>query len=267
MKNNRYKKASSRIARRGKLRRIFNLFLKITIPTALIVGFVFLLRANFLQVKNWQVVGADTIPEESIKNIASNFISGNNFFIIPKSNILFLNGSKLSSVLLSDFGRIQKVEVNKDFFSRSVQLSVSERQADFLWCSATDGCFFMTKDGFVFEKTDSTATDKIIFSGLLNDDPLMKNFATPGKMQNYETFIGSLKDVGIDVSSVSIESLDRAVAKSNMGDIIFNPEETDLSTVAQNVILIINNVKNKVPSAQFNYIDARFGNKVYYKLY
>jgi hypothetical protein len=52
-----------------------------------------------------------------------------------------------------------------------------------------------------------------------------------------------------------------------MGDIIFNPEGVDLSLVAQNTILLINEVKGKNPSAQFNYNDARFDNKFFYKLY
>jgi cell division septal protein FtsQ len=266
MYNTRYKKASSRISRRSRLRRIFNLFLKITIPTALVVGLFFLLRADFLQVKNWQVVGAGAIPQESIKNTASNFILGDYLFIIPKSNILFLNEGKLSSVLLSQFGRLQKAEVSKNYFSGDIIIKILERQADFLWCSETQ-CFFMTKDGFVFEQTESSTTDKIIFYGLLTGNPLMKNFATAAKMKNYVIFIGVLKDAGFDVSSINIESLDRATASSNMGDIIFNPEETNLTAVAQNVILIINNTLTKKPSARFDYIDARFGNKVYYKLY
>jgi hypothetical protein len=266
MKNSRYKKASSRIARRSKAKKVFGLILKVGLPVAFLVGLIFLLRADFLQVKSFEVSGTADIPVESIKNTASGFISGNNFFVIPKSNILFLNKGELAAAIMSQFGRMEKVDINKQFLSERVDLNISERKGDFLWCSLQDECFFMTKDGLVFEKTENKE-DKVIFRGILTSNPLMKNFATPAKMQNYLKLIEVLKGAGFEVGSINIESNDRAVTKSNVGDIIFNPEETDLSLVAQNVILLINDVKGKNPSAEFNYIDARFGNKIFYKLY
>jgi hypothetical protein len=236
MLERRYKKASSRIAKRRKIRRYFGLFLKISLPIAFFVGFIFLLRANFLQVKSFEVIGADTVPVESIKNISSNFISGTKFFVIPKSNILLLSKADLAAALLSKFGRLEKVDVSKQFFSDSIKLSVLERKPDFLWCSDQDKCFFMTKDGYVFEQSDFTSQSgilagKMIFGGLLTGNPLMKNFSAPEKMQNYSSFIEAFKNGSFQISSINIESSDKATAKSNTGDIIFSPDETDLSTV------------------------------------
>jgi hypothetical protein len=276
----RYRKTSSRTARKNSIKRFFSLFFKIGLPIIILVGLVFILRADFLQVKNFEIVGTETIQPENIKNIASNFISGNRFFLIPKSNILFLNKGSLVSLLLSKFSRLEKVDINKNFLSKSVELKITERKADLLWCSLRGECFFMTKDGLVFEKSGFTDSeflissinrtepiDKIIFRGILDENPMMKNFATPAKLQNYLKLIEVLKAAGFEVVSVNIESSDRAVAKSNVGDIIFNPEEANLSLTAQNVILLINEVKSKNPSAGFNYIDARFDNKMFYKLY
>ena len=268
MHRNKYNRASSRIARRSKMKKIFNLFLKIGLPTAVFVGFILLSRAEFLQVKNFEVMGTETIPQKDIKNVASDFISGNNFFVVPRSNIFLLNKEKLVAALLSRFGRLERVAVNKLFFSESIELSIIERRADFLWCSPQEQCFFMTKDGFIFEKSNSAeaSLDKISFRGNLEGDPLMRDFVTPEKMQNYLKLIEVFKNAGFEISSINIESADKAVAKSSMGDIIFDPGETNLSLTAQNAVLLINDIKNKNPSARFNYIDTRFGNKVFYKL-
>ncbi|MFH0804226.1 MAG: hypothetical protein V1896_01340 [Candidatus Zambryskibacteria bacterium] len=268
MYKSKYKKASSKIAKRNKTRRYAGLFLKISVPVIFIVGIVFLLRSNFLQVKSFEVLGANSISQESIKNTASAFISGNKLLFIPRSDILFLNKDKLATALLSNFTRIEKVTVNKNFFSKNITLSLTERQADFLWCSPTGECFNMTKDGLVFEKSNfaEASSDKISFRGSLEGNPLMKNFATPAEMQNYLKLLKFFKDAGFEISSVNIESADKAVARSNVGDIIFNPGEADLSIPAQNAILLINETRNKNPSALFNYIDARFGNKMFYKL-
>jgi cell division septal protein FtsQ len=271
MHSKRYKKASSRIAKRNKVRSFLGLFLKIGLPVAFLVGLVFLLRADFMQVKNFEISGAETVLQENIKNIASGFASGTFFFAIPKSNILLLNKSKLASVLLSDFGRLEKVEVSKNFFNGKIDLKITERKADFLWCSLQDECFAMTKDGFIFESYSALAPlDKIIFRGNLTSNPLMKNFDTPERIQNYLKLVDVLKTANFEVSSINIESSDRAVAKTKINntvsDIIFNPAQVDLSLTAQNVILLINEIKRKTPSAEFNYIDARFDNKMFYKL-
>lgn len=270
-KERRYKKASSRIAKRRKIKSALNLSLKIGLPVVVMIGLIFLSRADFMQVKSFEVAGADTMPQQSIKNTASGFASGTIFFVIPKSNIFFMNKEKLAAALLSSYPRIEKVDVSKQFLSGSVDLSLTERKPDFLWCSGTGVCYFMDKTGLVFEKSDVIIPDpalqgKVIFSGVLGGNPLMKSFATPEEMQNYLKLVDTLNNAGFKVSSINIESSDKGTAKTDAGDVIFNPAEADLSVIAQNVILLINDIKGKTPSAQFQYIDARFGNKVFYKL-
>lgn len=258
------------------MRKNFGLILKTGLPVAILVGLVFLSRADFLQVKNFEIAGTETISAETLKNSAQSWTLGNKLFLIPKSNIFLLNKNNLANALISKFSRIEKVEVNKKFFSKSIELKIKEREADFLWClpaqagSGQEECFNMTKDGLVFENTEDVK-GKIIFRGILEGNPLMKNFATSAKMQNYINFISVFNNAGFDVSAINIESSDRAISKIKINnfisDIIFNPEEKDLSLVAQNTILLIKETLTKTSSSHFNYIDARFGNKFFYKLY
>ena len=279
MHSNKYKKSSSIIAKRNKVRRIFGLVLKIGLPVIFLVGIAFLLRADFLQVKNFNVVGEESVSAKDIQKLAAGFVSGSNFFVIPKSNIFLLSKDKLAAAVLAKFSRVEKVDINKNFFNGSVNLAVKERQADYLWCSGDDTCFFMTKDGLVFEKAGFTASDflassatwaepanKLIFEGNLAGNPLMKNFTISERMQNYLKLVKIFKDAGYEIISINIESVDKAIAKSNIGDIIFNPEEVDLSLATQNALLLINEVRSRNSSAEFNYIDTRFDNKLFYKL-
>lgn len=266
MQSKRYKKASSRIAKRRKVKETFGLILKIILPTAFLVGIIFISRVGFLQIKDFKIQGAETLSAENIKDTALKLTYGKWLFFVPKSNIVLFNKDKLAAALMANFSRIEKVEVNKQFFSESIELSLTERKANFLWCSRADECFFMTEDGLVFEKSVNVG-DKIIFRGVLVGDPLMKNFATPQEMQKYLSLVDAFKNSKIIVTEINIESADKAIAKTDMGDIILDPKETDLSISVQNAILLINEVKSKNPSARFDYIDTRFGNKMFYKLY
>jgi len=269
MYKNRYKRASTRIAKRNRIKRYVGIFFVISVTIALLIGFIFLVRADFLKVKNFEVLGSKVVSAEDIKSTANGFTYGNKFLFIPRSNIIFLNKGDLTKTLLSKFTRLEDVEVNKELFSKSIELKITERNGYFLWCSLADECFFMTNSGFVFEKALDMQKTKglIIFRGILKGNPLLKNFATPDKMQNYSNFIGSLRKGGVEVSSIDMESSDKAIAKTNIGNIFFNPTEEDLLLVGENTVLLINEIQNKNSKAEINYIDARFGNKFYYKLY
>jgi hypothetical protein len=260
----RYSKASSRIAKRRKTKKLIKTSLGFLILIGFFVGSFYLLKADFLQVKSFEISGAETISTESIKSFASNFISGTKIFFVPKSNIVFLNKNNLSSALLSQFKKIESIKASRNFFNGSVNLFVIERKGEFLWCAEDGVCYSMTRSGLVFES--SVASDgKIIFRGILGGDPIMKNYTSPEKMRHYINFIDILGSSGFSVSSINIKYSDKAIAETNIGDIYFSPNETDLNTVAENVILLVKEIKSKNPSSTFQYIDARFGNKIFYK--
>lgn len=269
MKNNRYNKASTKITKRRQKRRNFGLFVKVGAVLFVLVGGVYILRADFLQVKKFEVLGNQTLGVESLKNAAANFSLGNKFLLVPKSNILFLSENQLAAVMLSKFPRIQNVDISKNYLDKNIVIKITEREAQYLWCSGSDECFNMTASGLVFEKTDNM-DNKIIFEGVLASSPIMKNFATPEKMKSYAKMIEDFGMAGFDAVSINVESDDKAVAKiktdKNISNIIFNPAENDFSKPVQNAILLIKETKSKNPSAVFQYIDTRFGNKMFYKL-
>lgn len=262
-----YKKASARIARRSKIRKATAKIFQIGFPLVFLVGFFWFARIDFLQIKNFEVAGVKTIPAEELKNLASSFASGNKLFFIPKSNYFVLSKNNLASAITSRFSSAEKIEISKNILNQTAVLKITEREIDSLWCN-DNKCFPMTEEGLVFDWPDGIEKrgEEIIFKGLIEGDPIMQNFATPEKMKNYENLISTFKDNKILISEINIESSDKAVAKSNIGNIIFNPEEKDLATVAQNVLLLINEIKSKSPPASFLYLDARFGNKIFYKL-
>lgn len=284
MYKSKYKKASSRIAKRSRNQKIFNLFFKVSIPVALVVGLVFLFRANFLQVKNFAILGTQSIQEEEIKNSIKNFLSGNTLFFIPKTDIFFVNKKELASALMAQFSRIESIDINKQFFSEGLQFTVKERTADFLWCPQNDPlsqaeCFFMDRSGLIFEKAEISESNfllssqnhqeivnKIVFKSDITGDPLLKNFTYTEQMKNYLSLIDYLKNEGVETVAFILEDENKIKLKTNFGDILFSPQEKDFLPSVQNVVLLINDLKSKNSFVHFNYIDARFGTKLYYKL-
>jgi len=266
MQGRRYNKASSRIAKRNNARRVFGLVLKIGLPIVFLISIIFILRADFLQIKNIVVLGAETVSADNLKATTRSWTSGNHFFIIPKTNILFFNKQELADTLLTTFPRLEKAEINKQYFSKNIVLKVLEREADFLWCASSEECFYMNKSGLIFERGENDGS-KFIFKGGVTGDPIMQSFATADKIQNYLNFIEVFEKEGLEVTYINIESSDKAILGTSIGEVFFSPGDADLTLVAQNALLLIDEIMSKNPNAVFEYIDARFGNKMFYKLY
>lgn len=269
MYTKRHKGASARIAKRQKVKKYVTTIFKSALGLFLLVGTILLARADFLQINDFEIVGAKNISPDGIKNVASSFASGYRFGLLPKSNILIFNKDLLAEKMLEEFTRLGKVEVDKKLFGRRVEVRVEERGAKYLWCSPTEECFFMSDDGLLFEKVSEEkafeAAGKVVFRGVLSNDPLLQYFASLERMKNYTDFMETLAKNNINITSIDVPLPDKAVAETEIGQIIFNPEEADLGSVAFNIILLIEELKTKKPAAQFEYIDARFGNKVFYK--
>jgi hypothetical protein len=247
------------------VRKTAYLILKIGVPLAFVVGLIAFLRADFMQIAGFEVEGEETISEKSIKDTAVGLAAGTEFFFIPNSNLILFDRQELANALLSKFGRIQSTEVKKNLLSREVKISVQERKSDFLWCSEADECFFMDRSGLIFEQALDTG-GLIVFKGALKGDPIRKNFASAEKMRSYSKLIETLESADIKVASISLESEDKAVVQTSVGGILLYPGEADFSAPAQNAILLVQEIRSKDPGALFSYIDARFGNKIFYKL-
>jgi len=250
-----YRKASSRIRERNKVRRSVGLFLKIFVLSFILIGPILIMRADFLQVKDVEISGAETISAENIKKVGLDFISGQRLFLIPKSNILLLNEDNLANVLLSDFPRIEKVYINKKV-NRNIEVKVLERSRTYIWCDSDNECFNMSKGGLVFEKLEDRdeKEKKIIFRGGINGDPIRQHFASEEKMQNYLKTIDIFKQAGFSVSSISLELSDKVVFDIKIGKVFLNPKE-DMTLPVQNVILLIDDIKQAIASKDYGSVE------------
>jgi hypothetical protein len=190
---------------------------------------------------------------------------GNYYLFIPKSNMLFFDENKLSSEILDKFKRVENLEISTNV-DGSLSINLKERVGQYLWCSIESKCFLMSDDGLVFvEAGGEEMQGKLAFRGGITGNPLMQHFADGDKMKNYLGAVKVLNDASLTINFINQELKDKASFSTNIGDIILNPEE-NMSLSAKNAVLLIEETRVKNPSAVFNYIDARFGNKMFYKL-
>lgn len=242
----------------------------VVISIFIFFGFIFFLRSDFLKIKNISVETGSLVPEERVREVANAFIAGDKFLFLPKANIFFFDNKGLEERIASDFGGVEGVEVDTKIFSSGIDINIKERAATFAFCNVNEGgeeCFNMSRDGFVFEEEAGEVLlgGKIVFHSKKSERVLRSFFDTKTRVENYMKFIDSLKAQNINVFSVTIESFDESSLATDVGRVVFNPSD-DPYAAAQNTILLIEDTKKQNPEATFEYIDTRFGNKMFYKV-
>lgn len=260
-------KASDRIKKRNDTRKLVLRSVKFFILIFVFMAPILVLRADFLQIKNIVILGDETGEKDYLKSEIQNFISGKILWFLPKSNLMLIDENDLASALLSKFSNLEEVDIHRRL-DMTLEVSATERSSDYLWCSNTQECFNMTKNGLVFEKSIlPRSNQKLIFKGVIVQNPILQSFATKEVMQKYENLVGVLQKEGLKVSVVNVDSQNKIIVGTDIGDIFFNGEEKDLAPAIESALTLINDIRSKTPSATFQYIDVRFGNKVYYKMH
>lgn len=237
---------------------------------AAVGGIIFLLRINEMRIREISVVssGENLVAEDEaeIKEKVGEVLSGNYFFIIPKNSVFFYPQKELREKLLKSFPSVANLNIEASPWE-GLLIRVEPRLSSALWCRAEE-CFSMDSHGFIFEKVGASAAG-FKFEGLLTGDPLGRTFGDASLISFMKDFVDKLSKLGLNTLLIKVYNEDKAEAILDNGSfVIFSPKPDAGGEVADNLSLLINNLKEKnggtLPELQ--YVDTRYGNKLFYKL-
>ncbi|MEI6280506.1 MAG: hypothetical protein WCP17_00705 [bacterium] len=262
------------------------LFLLITI----LVFLAYLSRLESLNIVGVEITGNRVIDASAIKTEVENKISGKYLWVFPKTNILLYPTNDIKNNLLNKFKRLKNIVLSIKS-NKNLLISVTERNALYTWCGVNppeqentinQKCYFTDEDGYIFDEAPYFSGDVYFkFYGAINyinssftESPLGLYFYK----QNFAQF-AALHDVlvGLKLKPVALH-----ITNNNVVEVLL--EKTSLSKTEPKLILNVDSsfesaaenleaaltaeplktdFKNKYSTLE--YIDLRFGNKVYYK--
>jgi hypothetical protein len=264
-------------------RRRKELIKKILIIAGLIVVsfgiFCYLMNLKSFRIEKVVIFGTDIVSENDVMEAVDKEISGKYFFVIPKNNLFFYPKEKIKSALMSRFGRIGAVYPAIDRGSILV-VSVSERSGEYLWCgeketadgSARASCYFMDKTGYIFVKSPYFS-ENVFFTvyGQLasTSNPIGARVVPATEFTRIVEFKDLIEEIGFDAKAVGVlKDGDYELVLKGAGKILFNTKN-DLIKSVNNIRLAVTSAplsgELKAKSGLLQYIDVRFGNKVFYK--
>ena len=262
----------------GKIFLIFATFLVIFASLA------YVSRLEQLNIREIRITGNKVVEGEVIKEIVEEKIAGYYLWLVPKTNILLYPKNNIKTELQEKFRRLKNINLSVAS-NKVLGVTVTEREGLFIWCgdqlpeaSTENKCYFVDENGYIFAEAP-------YFSGEVyfkfyapidgtSDDPT-GSYLLNGNFEKIILFKNALETMGL--KPVALYAKDNNEIKLylskgkslSMGPEIIFTIDADLENLAENLETalstepLLSNFKNKYSSLE--YIDLRYGNKVYYR--
>ena len=249
----------------------------------------YLSRLKNLNIAEIRVVNDGVVGTKEIKETVEGEMAGKYFYFFPKTNILIYPQNSIKDKLQNKFKRIKGVDLSIEN-NKILIVTISERMAKYTWCGTEipgvgipqgsptpefpkEQCFFLDEEGYIFDAAP-------YFSG----EVYFKFFGQPTPEDNYffkqnfrqlTSFKDALVKLGLKPTSLYVVpngdveiTLLPGSSATTLPKIIFKLD-ADMQNIKENLDTALNteplksDFKKKYSSLE--YIDLRFGNKVYSK--
>lgn len=269
------------IARPIMIGLIFMLF------AAILGGFLYAVRLSQFRIQEVTARGAEFVSEEKIREAVMRQIAGARFFFIPNDSLLFVSSRRVERELLKEFPRLAAVDAKKTF-APALEILLRERSIWGIGCIKTElaevdktgetieartrektvgPCFYIDSGGFAFEEVTSFEGQLLPALYKSGEGAVGANIFSKEDLVFFNEVSRALSD-SFDLPLFSVEFFDK-----NNEDVRLTLKEGWSLVVSRGkaasawipVLRAVLSGEIKDRRSKLDYMDLRFGNKVFYK--
>ena len=247
------------------------------------VGLYFLNSCDKLKISNIEISGNERIAQEEIKNLALDQLTQRRWLFFSQENIFFFNKKEVKQRLLENYF-LEEVKIKKKY-PNTLELEIKEKISAIIWFSGEDK-YYLDLDGVALRKM---AGDELVIKSVEGDLDIIRSELSSGEYPVIYDQSSNPVDIGQNVVSKEtisfvVDLIDELkvkadfdishynIAQPNAKEIILVTKEgwqayfkvsDEARGQAESLISVLyNKVKNR---SSLEYIDLRFGSKVFYQ--
>ncbi len=211
------------------------------------------------------VVGTQALSAAAVESTFGSNINDGIHHFFSRGNIFLYPQTELREALLRDQPLLQTVSFERESpLSQTLTISVTEREPKYLWCS--NECYFMDANGFIFMKATNPSGFLEFRGGLIaGQDPVGQIFMR-GKLDVLVALVEGVMSSGFTPEETVVENEHDITIRLSDGFLIKTTLEQTAQDVNKNLSLILASGALSGQREKIEYVDLRFGNRVYYKL-
>lgn len=257
----------SRLRARRKKRRVRVALAGAGVVVALCAMLVGASYLPFLQIRSVDVSGTQKLATSTVAGYIESQISGRYLLVIPKRNILLYPKRAIAAGLLERFPELKAADVHAETF-HTIAALVVEREPKAQWCAGSD-CYLMDQDGAAYAPAPAGDAGFVSYRGHADGTRLPRQYLSPQQFESLFALVDALsqKEPGSPVTTVDVDASDDVEATFANGFILkFALDDAAGDTFERFTLALTSGPFLEHALGDFEYLDLRFGDKLYYKL-
>lgn len=263
-----------RIPLRVRRRRNRLLFLGITLASICIaaVGAHYLSYLPQFSIQRIDVRGTNDIQPELVQSFVETKLFGGPRDFLSPSNIFVYHGTQLEREIASFFPRVRSAAISRpSLFSTDLIVTIYEREPFAKWTPGTPGAAYeMDDSGFIFavEQDPASITYKspVIFEGYFSaTSTVVAKTYLAGRFTAIRSLLERLGQSGFAPTVFIAQSDQDFEIQLSRGYSIKASFGASAEDLIKNLELVLSSDVLRDKESKLEYIDLRFGNRVYYK--
>lgn len=242
--------------------------LVLSFTSLIVAGIWYGSRLETFTIANVTVEGGETISHDLIKNIAEEEMKGEYLGIVPKQFAWFYPQSEIETAL-SKIERITNVSLSV-IDDKELRITFDEYVPYVLWCNSVDSkdCLFVDDKGYAFAKAPNLSGGSFLrFSKLGEETKLQTEMVGKEQFSKLIEIKNLLEARDWFVSQIEIDKEEDAYLKlSPSSDLKITLRQSPTETVDNLFAVLSSEEFATLKPGNFNYIDLRYGNKVFVKV-
>lgn len=234
--------------------------------SAIVFSLSYISRSDILAVSDVTVEGAVAVDPDSVKQKVKEELAGNFFGLFSRANVALFPKSIIKEKILSEFPRIKEIAIRREGLS-AVAVLLEERTPFGVWCSeeASKNCFLLDEEGLIFDTASSEqGKGYLVFYGTVKGDPI-RQYYLPGRFTEIIQFLFGVKTTGLVPKSLSVKDENDAELRLENGEKLLFALNQNFSELLENLETVYREAGLSDTGKRIDYIDLRFGNKIFYK--